>query len=221
MARRLTVEEVLNGIVALDSEESGDDTDNDSVDGEFEQDEQLPTDWSDDEEEIEEETEVRTSVGRDGTQWTIIDGAPRGRFERHNIFTGRVGLTTYSNNIETEADAFRLLIDEGLIRHIIRCTNDYAQTTDPTFNLTEEELEKFIGILYLRAAMNQRNFPLESLWSVSMGCPAFNRTMSRDRMRHIKKYIRFDIRGERRANLQQDKFALISFNRSPSSSIVS
>ena len=211
MARRLTVEEVLNGIVALDSEESGDDTDNDSVDGEFEQDEQLPTDWSDDEEEIEEETEVRTSVGRDGTQWTIIDGAPRGRFERHNIFTGRVGLTTYSNNIETEADAFRLLIDEGLIRHIIRCTNDYAQTTDPTFNLTEEELEKFIGILYLRAAMNQRNFPLESLWSVSMGCPAFNRTMSRDRMRHIKKYIRFDIRGERRANLQQDKFALISF----------
>ena len=59
--------------------------------------------------------------------------------------------------------------------------------------------------------MNQRNFPLESLWSVSMGCPAFNRTMSRDHIRHIKEFIRFDIRAERRANLQQDKFALMSF----------
>jgi hypothetical protein len=213
MARRITSTEVLNGILALDYDDSGDETDNDSVDGQVDE-EQALIDVSDEEEEEEEEdeeTEARTCVGKDGTQWTIIDGVRRGRAERQNVFKGRVGLTGYSNNVETETDAYRLLIDEGLIRHIVKCTNDYAQTIEPNFNLTEEELEKFIGILYLRAVMNQRNFPLEALWSVSMGCPAFNRTLSRDRMRKIKKYIRFDVRTERRANLQQDKFALISF----------
>ena len=58
--------------------------------------------------------------------------------------------------------------------------------------------------------MNAKNFPQEKLWAKDMGCPAFNRTLSRDRMRLIKKFLRFDHRGQRRGNLEVDKFALIS-----------
>ena len=61
-------EDILRGILALDSEESGDDADNESVDAQFEQEKQPSTDVSDDHKEFEEETEIRTSVGRDGTQ---------------------------------------------------------------------------------------------------------------------------------------------------------
>ena len=86
--RRLTAEEVLNRIIALDADDSGDETDNDSVDGEQEE-QPAPNDLSDDEE-VDEVTEVRTTAGRDGTQWTVIDGVPRGRLERHNVFTARV-----------------------------------------------------------------------------------------------------------------------------------
>lgn len=76
MARRITSKEVLHGILPLDYEDSGDDTDNASVDDVMDQEQQL-TDKSDDAEVPEEETEVRTSAGREGTQLTIIVGGPK------------------------------------------------------------------------------------------------------------------------------------------------
>ena len=76
-------------------------------------------------------------------------------------------------------------------------------------------MDSFLDLLYLRGAMDQHNFPCDLLWSSEYGCKAFPATMSRDRFRDIKKYIRFDVLSTRRERLQNDKFALISyvFNR--------
>jgi hypothetical protein len=74
-----------------------------------------------------------------------------------------------------------------------------------------EELEKFIGLLYLRGAMNQSKFPLDSLWSEKMGNSAFPLTMSRNRFRAIKQFLRFDSKPSRSERLQTDKYALASW----------
>lgn len=224
MARRYTAQEALERILALNAEESGDDSSNESVEDQHEQLPNVIQSSSDEEEEEEAHVVNPTADGRDGTRWQIVDRPHIGRAEQQNVFTGRQGLTRYANAIQTPLDAWRLLIDEGCIRHIVRCTNDFALSRDPAFcRLQEEELEHFVGLLYLRGTMNQRTFPLEALWSVSTGCPAFNRCMSRNRMRLVKKYLRFDIRETRRQALQHDKFALIStvFNRFVKNSIKS
>ncbi|QQP31688.1 Hypothetical protein FKW44_025368, partial [Caligus rogercresseyi] len=55
-----------------------------------------------------------------------------------------------SQGLRAPLDAFRLLIDEGVIRHIVKCTNEYAHNINPDFTLKEEEFEKLVGLLYLR-----------------------------------------------------------------------
>ena len=148
--------------------------------------------------------------GKDGTKWTgANDGV--GRNQAQNIFRVNPGVTAYCRNIKSPVDAWRTLIDEGCIRYIIACTNEYAQTFDPNWSLPESELESFIGLLYLRGLMNQRNFPLDLLWSKEFGNEAFTSTMSRDRFKSIKRFIRFDKRSMRRENIQNDKFCMISW----------
>lgn len=43
------------------------------------------------------------------------------------------------------------------------------------------------------------------------GCPLFSKSIPRDKFREIIKCLRFDMREERRRNLQTDKFCLISY----------
>ena len=50
--------------------------------------------------------------------------------------------------------------DEGVIRHIKRCTTEHARTNDRSWDVTDDELDAFIGLLYLRGCMNAENFPL-------------------------------------------------------------
>ena len=213
MSSRLTAAQVLQRIQELPSDESGDDSshesDNENVAVNMYDSSSSAS--SSDEEDIQGGP-VGQVDGRDGTRWVPVDrhGAA-GRAARQNVFTERVGVTRYCAQIITPVDAWRLLLDEGCIRHIARCTIQYAREYQPEWNIHEAELEKFIGLLYLRGAMNQRNYPLEQLWSKTMGCPAFGRTMPRDRMREIKKYLRFDDRQQRKHRLQTDKFYLISW----------
>lgn len=212
MARRITAQQVLEGILALASDDSGDDSQRESEEEDdlVEADEENSED--DEVEEIEEEPVRDQVTGKDGTIWTVLDRdeGRRGNREQRNIFSERVGTTQVCNGIETPMDAFQLLFDNHIVEHMVRCTNEFAQESLPNWSTNKEELERFIGLLYLRGVMNQRNFPFEQLWSKKMGSPAYNRTMARDRMREIKKYLRFDHKRDRRRNLRLDKFCMIS-----------
>ena len=62
------------------------------------------------------------TVSKDGTKWTVVTQiAVTGRFEAQNVFTGKLGPTAYSRTITRPVDAFRLLVDEGMLRHIKCC----------------------------------------------------------------------------------------------------
>jgi hypothetical protein len=101
-----------------------------------------------------------------------------------------------------------------MLRHIKKCTEDFAKESNPNWKMSDKKLEAFIGLLYLRGVMNARNFPIKDMWSNRYGCDAFRKTMTRDRfmeIKEIKKFLRFDMRNTRSERLQDDKFCLMSF----------
>jgi len=151
------------------------------------------------------------TVSKDGTKWTVVtQTAVTGRFQAQNVFTGKPGPTAYSRTITRPVDVFRLLVDEGMLRHIKCCTVEYAHTKQPTWDMTDAELDTFIGLLYLHGVMNARNFPLDLLWSDEYGCQAFRQSMSRNRFRQIKTFMRFDCRTTRSERIKDDKFCMTS-----------
>jgi len=152
------------------------------------------------------------TVARDGTKWTIVtQTALAGRFQSQNVFTAKPGPTAYTRTVTRPVDAFRLLIDEGMLRHIKRCTVEYAQTKESTWDMVDAELDIFLGLLYLRGVMNAKNFPLDLLWSDKYGCQAFRQAMPRNRFRQIKSFIRFDCRSTRSERIKEDKFCMMSW----------
>jgi hypothetical protein len=154
----------------------------------------------------------KTVNSKDGTSWTIVtDAKETGRFQTQNVFTAKSGTTPYSRTASTPVEAFRLLFDEGMLRHTRTCTVSFARVTNPNWTMSDQELEAFIGLMYLRGAMDAKNFPIKDMWSTKYGCDVFRRTMSRDRFMEIKKYIRFDTRSTRSERLKNDKFCLMSF----------
>jgi hypothetical protein len=84
------------------------------------------------------------------------------------------------------------LLDDGILREIQACSVEFAASTGVDFSLTLTDLEAFMGLLYLKGARNNKNFPYELLWSMEIGCQQSQRVMSRDRFVEIKKNIRFN-----------------------------
>jgi len=124
------------------------------------------------------------AVSRDGTKWNIVPRtALSGRLQAQNAFSAKPGPTAYTCTVRQPVDAFRLLMDEGMFRHIKTCTVQYARQTEPSWDITDTELDVFVGLLYLRGCMNARSFPTDLLWSEKYGCQAFRQTMPRDRFK--------------------------------------
>jgi Transposase IS4 len=113
---------------------------------------------------------------------------------------------------DTVLSAFRLLVDENMMRHIQRCTETEARerSGDESWSVSLDELDAFIGILYARGVYGASKLDLKSLWSQPWSPNFFAETMSRDRFTDIMRFLRFDIEQTRSLRLQTDKFALAS-----------
>ena len=155
--------------------------------------------------------------GRDGSRWQKIgvSSAAQGRLQSQNILRFQPGPTSYSTrrvDSDSPVSSFRILFDEPMLRNIKKCTVEEGrrQTGDQTWDVTLHELDQFIGLVVARGVIGGRNFPLKSLWGKSWGCQMFSQTMSRDRFVEIMRFLRFDLKTERRRNLLHDKFALAS-----------
>lgn len=170
---------------------------------------------SSDSDEKTENTFQETETAADGTVWLKFDeGGIPGRLPSTCVFKGVKGPTGYAKrNIMADnlVSAFSLIIDNYIIKHIKKCTEEegrrilgYAWTT------TLPEIRAFIGILYARGAYEAKNLKLSYLWSAKWGPEFFRRTMPRDKFKQILRFIRFDKRTERSRRLQTNKFALVS-----------
>ena len=70
------------------------------------------------------------------------------------------------------ASAWRLLIDDFILKHIAKCTitEAHRQLQDETFALTIEELKGFIAVMYVRGATGKSALPLHDLWTENWVC---------------------------------------------------
>ena len=72
------------------------------------------------------------------------------------------------------------------------------------------ELEKFFGLIIARRVIGGQTLPILSMSNRLWGCALFSKTMSRHRFLEVMNYLRFDLKSERRRNVEKDKFCLAS-----------
>ena len=155
--------------------------------------------------------------GRDGSKWRkiAVSSVAQGRLQSHNILRFQLGSTSYSTSrVDTESSvsSFQIIFDEPMMRNIKKCTVEEGrrQTGDQNWTVSLHKLDKSIGLMFARGVIGGRNFPLKSFWGKSWGGQMFSHTMPRDRFLEIMRFLRFDLKMERRGNLFQNKFAHIS-----------
>ena len=82
---------------------------------------------------------------------------------------------------------------------------DYFGSTSchwKSWTVTLDELEKLMRLIVARGAIGGKTFPLKSIWNKSWGCPLFNATMPRWRFLKIINFLRFNLKTEKRKNLE-------------------
>ena len=95
---------------------------------------------------------------------------------------------------------FRVLFDEAMLRNIRKCTVVEARCNSDKINwdMTLDELDKFIGLIIARETSRQRDLPVESLWESAWVFPMFNNILSRHRFKKIMRFLRFDVKSDKR-----------------------
>ena len=201
----------LNDGLVNDVEEqvdsSGEDSDNDSdcEDSDSDSDQQNPVQAN------------RDFTGKDGTAWQAMDVShvQRGRLQQQNILNFKPGPTAFATHKVSETSplsSFCVVFDEPMLRNIRKCTVAEAHRVSGSthWDVTLDELDKFIGLIIARGILGQSGLPVESLWNKTWGCSIFSKTLPRDRFKEIMRFLRFDLKSERRQRVISDKFCLAS-----------
>lgn len=226
--RGLTDEEIKKLLQELSENESdGGEIDNFSVESEDEFQTQTISESEDSEinEEPSRNKRAKTDQGickrvftaPDNTIWNEINSknAVCGRVPAYNVLKETAGPTSFAKSRVSEdkvSSAFKLFIDDDILLHIKKCTESEAhrQLGNKDWKLSLAELDAFVAILYVRGAIGAKGLDLYSLWSEAWGIPFCKETISRDRFKEIKRFLRFDEKTTRSTRLQTDKFALAS-----------
>ena len=93
-----------------------------------------------------------------------------------------------------------------MLRNIQKCTIAEAQrvTGDPNWKISLDDLEKFLGLIIARGFIGSQTLPILGMWNKLRGCVLFSKNMPRYRFLEIMKYIRFDLKSERKRNLEKE-----------------
>ena len=99
-----------------------------------------------------------------------------------------------------------------MLRNIRKCTVAEAHRVFGRMNwdMTLDELDKFIGLVIARAILGQRGLPVKCLWITTWGYSMFNKTLSRRRFKEIMRFLCFHVKSKRRQRVILDKFCLTS-----------
>ena len=133
--------------------------------------------------------------------WTRRCPPPSGHCA-HNVLAHERGLPD-GVQFNTIADAFRIFVDDAMVKHILECTNRHAaeiKAASPTFrwnDLSPTEFYAFLGLNLLAGVQKCRSQRLEELWDEQWGFPIFRATMSLKRFNSILRALRFDDKSTR------------------------
>ena len=104
---------------------------------------------------------------------------------------------------------FCVLFDEAMLRNIKKCTVVEARCISDKINwdVTLDELNKFIGLITASGTLGQRVLPVESLWESAWTLPMFNNTLSRHIFEKIMQFLRFDAKSDKHERVIHDNFS--------------
>lgn len=167
-----------------------------------------------------EEVDDSLFIAKDGTQWNKIP-PKRSRLSRQNIVTTKQGLTHQTQSVASIAESFKFFINDEIIDTIVAYTNQKAEQIfrehnekHPDKNKTwiptnPTEVYAVLGVLITMGALKAKREPLSFLWSKDAlyTRPIFPAAISRDRMKHLLSFIRFDDMETRTERRKTDKLA--------------
>jgi len=79
---------------------------------------------------------------------------------------------------------------------------------DPNSRIPLDELGKFLGLIIARGVTGGRTLVIISVWNRLWGYALFSKSIPRKRFLEIMKYLNFDLKSERKQNLEREKFCL-------------
>ena len=108
--------------------------------------------------------------------------------------------------------SFCVLFDEAMLRNIRKCIvlETLCISDKINWDVTLDELDKFIKLIIARGILGHRDLPVEGLWQSTWAFPMFNNTLSRHRFKEIMRFLRFDVKSNKRQRVIHDKFCLVS-----------
>lgn len=178
----------------------------------------------DSDESVEDEP-VPQSVGniwtsKDETQW---------RSDRSHNVLRQIGGPAAISNLYTAKELFKSIMTPEMCDIILRETNRKAKRVCEAYNnqlvqrfpdyskrppqktvepFTETELDVFLGILIAAGVHRDNKENLDDIWNVD-ALPLIRAAMSRDRVKMMLRFIRFDNENTRAERVQTDKAAPI------------
>ncbi|CAB4055948.1 unnamed protein product [Lepeophtheirus salmonis] len=84
----------------------------------------------------------------------------------YNIFsrkTGPVSAAIQKINMNSKLSVLSLMIDEKMLRHILKCTVVKGKRVMGEWNFAMEELEQFVGLMYARGYWGWRIYTLNKV----------------------------------------------------------
>ena len=143
-------------------------------------------------------------------------------FQKHgrsDVITNRPGVKRCFWNATNIADAWNLFIDPQMIEHIVDCTNEcirekIANTPQSRkesnkivhlYVTCEREMRAFLGLWYIRGALNWATHQVRSIYSATHGNKIFNATMSSNRFTFLCSNLRFDHQHTRNIRFKSDR----------------
>ena len=149
--------------------------------------------------------------------WDLLDSNQNnaGRRSSHNVIREAPGPSIQAHRSiikESVCSAWDLFIDEGMLRHIQKCTEEEVRRVLQTDNwrVSLHGLDAFLAIVYARGAHKAIKIKVHELWNRLWAIPIISEIMARNRFIEIMKFLRFDYKQARSHRLATDKLALIS-----------
>ena len=109
----------------------------------------------DDESDLQNQVQLNQDlIGKDETAWQA------------SFKPGPTAFATSRLTKSSPLSSFWVVFDEAMLRNIRKCTVAEAHSVSGRMNwdMTLNELDKFIGLVIARAILGQRGLPVERLW---------------------------------------------------------
>lgn len=158
-------------------------------------------------------------TGKDGAKWLVPKNIkPLGKTILKNIVTQLPGVKGVAKESKTVVDCWKLFFPDKIIQYITDCTNKKLNKIRSTgshkhYNQTNfEEINAFIGLLYLAGVKMAQHLNTSELWSTDGTAPEyFAATMSERRFHSLVQAIRFDDIDSRAERTQKDNLAPVRY----------